>query len=1608
MKRKDAKTQLDSDSLVRDIRRLSVKNDAEDPETQASLLASTFDQCLFRCRSAKSTRQDLDNLGLWISCARGLIYEQHESIRAILLGGTKQSDLAAFIWDRLNSDRASISKKAESTAQSILQFVDLALCGDFQSGSASEPNLTSLTFNLMIRANAELCTRTTLVIYDVLFSVYDPLIIMGSIDNLERLYVQLVSDFPAKVDIPSRRSRVCMKILRSKGRQCGISFDSKVGQSVGVAIYPQKIKEWMDFACSPIVSALTSPIKQKRNSTSVYQLTELFALAPATLLPILADLLRPEIEVETALPAVLATLRAAKTQSLARVSNYEHEMQLEVGEILLGRDVAAHGGRLAPNEALQVYDRPCIVIPFELLCACATSNVEELQAAAVSLVVESRSTAAPFSQGDFHVLQAYLEASFSTTHPSGRGAMHSLFGKLLARLSAVTYAAERELRRTEIGAGQSAEEAAMDKPHTADKAPKSNHLRHLEESRSFILTVFKMVLAALRPGSPYHISIAALTFLELMFLSGVDPCFEGRSSGPIESTFGSFNKTHSFGLHLIDEKLVRMLLSCADSTYDDIQARALGLLHHFPAPLNGYHEEYRVNMDIVFKARKLLLSGRESESTAAGHLLRLYQHVYIRRLGWEPVLEQKVSAFRKLGSGADRLDIETRDLRLLADQLSFLEKQLLVAEQKGLFVAAKSSPVHGSLIALQKLLQDPHFWHPIPPINSLRRHLLHAQSLIDRTWSITRPILCAAAPEGSADENGDDTVGTEVGRALAAAQGIDDATAFEDLIRKSQVMLSYSWRGMKEAAALLGVLVSAPMAYAKTDVPTLWQLEEVQAVGERFINWMTLIRHRGAFSTVYPALSDAAAAIVRCEVWPSIQALPKNWLNEFVSGIVRRERRISTTRRSAGVGYAVLALITALSPRQDSSSPLDTTIHDLTRAADECYGSDDKATIAVHIHAINIIRVLVLDSRLAEAMSQYTDVLLGLVIHRFQSPTWSIRNAALMLFSALSSRAFPSRRANEDDIAMQLPANRFFEMYPTLHGALSENLRSLVGQQLYKASSGADVERAGSLYAVLFLFSRMQAIDHGESSPVDVSALRALIDPCLGSTDYKIREIASRAYTSLTTAGKASATVQRLLISPKGQESAADEWVEENRLHGVLLTCNRLLKVAVSQGLSMPSPAEAEGLRSRVTVASADVQEAYSELLQTLAVQSEEGVMQQSPAPTFDVLRRRLFDNNLDFQLRAQAANEMYEYNCNEYYSDAATDLAADWEATASLALTSGCIPLREAAVALLGQLTALRCHEDAEATASALALAARLVRVCGHEDQHVESRLAAARFLHAMSAGDHLFRSPSLPKSGVEGISPLWQRSLFKLHTAAIDLIQDDDEEVRLLAAGVIARTIGCATPLDSELEGSVSEDEASARLVRAAKSTVASSSVSTQRAWDWMSARYGVALEGNDSPWWTCWLVRLLLPFEAELDGTLKVSAALGSGVAHCGAGAQPEDDRELFAAERPNLYRDYEVDVRRAYEVLSSHGVTRPFVQRRSAIERRLCELCGSCSEKSEQAAKALTAFQDVRGRLLGVRLVCASHLASQDRFESQEVSAIRRQCEGVLDFSLNVMD
>ena len=113
--------------------------------------------------------------------------------------------------------------------------------------------------------------------------------------------------------------------------------------------------------------------------------------------------------------------------------------------------------------------------------------------------------------------------------------------------------------------------------------------------------------------------------------------------------------------------------------------------------------------------------------------------------------------------------------------------------------------------------------------------------------------------------------------------------------------------------------------------------------------------------------------------WPEVNALPSAWLDQRLDDLLSSDK-YSITRRSAGLPSCIMALLVG-------TSPYDQTL--LPRAMDRllAVATDETGSITahVHIHAMNALRVIFLDSSLKKRIMPYVERGFLLAISRFDS-----------------------------------------------------------------------------------------------------------------------------------------------------------------------------------------------------------------------------------------------------------------------------------------------------------------------------------------------------------------------------------------------------------------------------------------------------------------------------------------------------------------------------------------------------------------------------------------------------------------------------------------------
>ncbi|GMM31052.1 tRNA methylation protein [Martiniozyma asiatica (nom. inval.)] len=528
---------------------------------------------------------------------------------------------------------------------------------------------------------------------------------------------------------------------------------------------------------------------------------------------------------------------------------------------------------------------------------------------------------------------------------------------------------------------------------------------------------------------------------------------------------------YCFTVPIYDSLLIRLAIDNISDNFEDVRTATTKIL--MMSPLNI---DETIDIQETEERALLLLSSMKGQSIDSG--ARFYQFLYAYYQGCG-----KIAQCQKI-------------IEILIEKIDYC----ILMAQRDISTACYKYGIQGFFAAFKFIFEIINWTSDLGTV---------VNKLIDlakKVWSLTKFVLQHDSPEGHLPkelENYSEDLEEKYGKG-------------------TQVILSYAWRSMKESSMMIEVIFRCGSKSLSK--------ETALDLGPLLIEQLATIRHRGAFSSVYPTFVACCSFCVK----NGLDSKPKEWLDENLSLIQTRSKYI--TRRSAGVPYLITAILTS------SKKLMDETFEKLMDVAlipiDDATISD-AATENVNlpqVNAFNCIKVLFIDSQLSDESVFYVDRALSLSLNAMGSPIWSLRNCAVMLFTALQNRLFNSKKVKNDQLP-SYPARIFFNKFKTVRNVFYETLKNV--------NSKSDLEM---IFPILTIMSRLEPTP--EYTGLD--DFKPLIREFLGSKIWKVREMAARSFPSV--------------ISSREEfkacfESFSDiEWGQDwNFIHGGLLAQKELL-----------------------------------------------------------------------------------------------------------------------------------------------------------------------------------------------------------------------------------------------------------------------------------------------------------------------------------------------------------------------------------------------------------------------------------------------------------------
>lgn len=678
------------------------------------------------------------------------------------------------------------------------------------------------------------------------------------------------------------------------------------------------------------------------------------------------------------------------------------------------------------------------VISPEFLESLFHHSSPSLRISALSLAVTSPQGSKPVAPYVLDIIKRTIDNFFVESDPGFRNQFYGFMRQLVFRVRGSSYAMARESRKLKER-GDSKKAEVLDEKINTIKNFCEWFVGYLED--------------CVRPGSPYQYLFTGILMITLLAQSGLD---ERVSSKYHEKQHIPF----PFHVSIYNHKMVRLLVDNISNNYEDIRSGAAKILKMAPLPVPqiASYEDIELISSKVYQTISGM-RGREGDAGARG--AELVFHLY-NALPAE--------------NGANI----NKSMEFLEQLITNLEQHVEYAKND-LSVAVRQHPIHGYYSALRFIIESIDFKQFIINDAERQRWGEYVKRLIDsifEIWYTVESILTHDSPEGNLPEEFESNFQPNLEAQYGPA---------------TQVILSYSWRAVKESTSLLSAILDR-IPIEDAILPT----NLVLASGEVILAQLASVHHRGAFSSVYPTFISCCR---RCNRTKGLEAQPAQWLSENMALIKVKAQYI--TRRSGGLPFLITAVLAA---ETDAKKPLlAKTFNSLYAIAKApAVSSAEEKLDLPQVHAFNCIKALFVETELSASSAFFVDQALELAITSFSHPIWAIRNCAVMLFTALQNRLFGTARVSSSKhVVSTISARLFFSKYKTVRQVLLNILKQHVDNLSTGNSDSSHVE---TVFPVLSLLARLEGTNGYEG----LNDFRPLILVCLKSKIWKTREMAAR------------------------------------------------------------------------------------------------------------------------------------------------------------------------------------------------------------------------------------------------------------------------------------------------------------------------------------------------------------------------------------------------------------------------------------------------------------------------------------------------------------------
>lgn len=864
--------------------------------------------------------------------------------------------------------------------------------------------------------------------------------------------------------------------------------------------------------------------------------------------PFITSIFKPDSFDSTAVyvvPSILSVFSNSVTPMISDIINEEIEKDkltlLQVRAVLSVLKVARRNGIIDGNYLLN--DLPCsrnlTVTISDIIKHSMNSSDNSVKLDALELISDSRKLTELPNELERENLKTYIHTTLAHTFPSFRT-------KAFKHVELI-------FQRIKDGANLKYKPKRMNE----------SDVNELVDLSRYVSSLMRKIVYSMYSASPFHRRTSAFEYFSTMAnLFGDNPSKGCHFNTVLKSIKGEF--------HIYSEETVKFLLTGLWDSFDNNRIASHSILSKCPTVLPGFQTP-ELLLPLLRWAISVLNSPRMRDCDSGSLTLRIIVDKYIKLSGW--TIRYLNGEFIINPGEKDDSTIDKRLTEFLGDLQALLD-QHIQETQRDINQAANFFPVHGPLMAIRYIIGDYDF-----------------TNVVDKeVWNVTLRNIVALSKKAS-------NTSIDLNRAIRYTLQ-DSGEEEDDSEEVNQTVVVAMWLTLKEVAFLFGCIAKKLLPEETSSTNELLEEEDLKQIGQHLLDTLLLLRHRGAIETTTDGFQAVCESFTKSKI-PTLKALPQTWLNHLLDRIDNSPSQLMSTRRSAGLPFAFIALLkseayTDYIRKQHNLLPraFKHLIETARRKAEPKPDSSVGLEFRHQVHSLNVIRAIMRDKTLVEDVGPFVEDVLLVVIELYNSPLWLVQNSATMTLSTLIERATGCKQSIDDyeqEIKKKsmggITFTEFFSRFPQSHKFLVKSVeQSLHGDESSKRyvkrildgldSNSLEQDLAPkpmkrqslstSLYAILVLLTRLTP---GRlESPMEKHYTEPFMEAILESTvsnDWMVRRLSARAFVRLITTRYFPTFLNQLLDSFPGSAHEAKEVYPTNRsnqLHGSLLTIYYLIK----------------------------------------------------------------------------------------------------------------------------------------------------------------------------------------------------------------------------------------------------------------------------------------------------------------------------------------------------------------------------------------------------------------------------------------------------------------